>query len=89
MPLWSPRLQQDRSIYALRHTLEEECLAMLNPLKNNFLVLKVPEEVGQMLIRGVKGQLGEGQDGRTRIVEEGFGYVEQHGQGAVSLAWQR
>lgn len=36
-------------------------MAMLNPLKDNPLVVKAAEEVGQMFVWGVKGQLGEGQ----------------------------
>lgn len=46
---------------------------MLNSLENHPLVLEVPEEVGQVLIWGVKGQLREGWDGRILVTEEGFG----------------
>lgn len=93
-PLQSPLLQQDASIYALRHALEEECLAMLNPLENHPLVFKVPEDAGQLVIRGVKGQLRERRDeaGRALVVEEGFGDVAQHGKGGVEslgLSYQR
>lgn len=52
---------------------------MLNSLENHPLVLEVPEEVGQVLIWGVKGQLREGWDGRILLMEEGFG----------RLSWQR
>lgn len=79
MPLWSPLLQQDPRINALCHTLEEECLPMLNSLENHPLVLEVPEEVGQKIIWGVEGQLREEGDGRTLVMEEGFG----------RFAWQR
>lgn len=84
-PLRSPLLQQDPSVYALSYALEEECLAMLNPLENQPLVLKVPEEVGQLFIRGVKGQLRQRRDevGRALVVEEAFGDVAQHGKGGV------
>lgn len=46
---------------------------MLNSLENHPLVLEVPEEVGQLLIWGVKGQLREGWDGRIQLMEEGLG----------------
>lgn len=72
----APLRQQDPSVYALRYALEEECLAVLNPLENHPLVLKVPEDVGQLFIRGVEGQLGERR-------EECVGGVDQHGQGGV------
>lgn len=78
-------LQQDPSVYALRYALEEECLAMLNPLENHLLLLKVPEDVGQLFIRGVKGQLRERQDEveSALVMEEGFGDVAQHGKRGV------
>lgn len=58
---------------------------MLNPLENHPLVLKVPEDVGQLFVRGVKGQLQERRDavGRALGVEEGSGDVGQHGKGGV------
>lgn len=56
-------LQQDPSIYTLCHASQEEEMAMLDPLEDHLLVLKVGEEVGQVFVRGVKGQLGEGQRG--------------------------
>lgn len=54
-------LQQDPSIHALRHASQEEEMAMLNPLKDNPLVVEAAEEVGQMFVWGVKRQLGEGK----------------------------
>lgn len=58
---------------------------MLNPLENHPLVLKVPEDVGQLFVRGVKGQLQERRDavGRALGVEEGSGDVGQHGKWGV------
>lgn len=44
---------------------------MLNPLKNHILVLKVSEELEKVFIWGVKGQLGEGQNGGKRTVAVG------------------
>lgn len=55
---------------------------MLNSLENHLLVLEVPEEVGQVLIRGVEGQLREGWEGRPLLLEEGFGrFAWQQRQG--------
>lgn len=90
-----PLLQQEPSVVdAPRYALEEESLAMLNPLENPPLVLQVPEEPGQLFIRGVEGQLRERGDeaGRVLLREGGVGDVEQHGQvgvGALGLASQR
>lgn len=58
---------------------------MLNPLEDHPLVLKVPEDVGQLFVRGVKGQLRERREevGRALAVEEGSGDVGQHGNGGV------
>lgn len=65
---------------------------MLNPLRNNPLVVKATEEVGQVLIRGVKGQLGEGQQGdgtphlfRFLLLEVAVRYVGQHVQRVVKV----
>lgn len=68
---------------------------MLNPLTNNPLVVKTTAEVGQMFIWGVKGQLGEGQQGnRTTcgwfslfclLMEIGVGHGGQHVQRVVKV----
>lgn len=74
-----PLRQQEPGVDAARYALEEEDLAMLNPLEDHPLVLQAPEEVGQLFIRGVKGQLGEGWDrvGGGLVGEEGVGDVDQ------------
>lgn len=38
-------------------------MAMLDRLEDRALVAKAAEEVGQVLVRGVKGQLGDGHGG--------------------------
>lgn len=70
-----PLRQQEPGVDAARYALEEEDLAMLNPLEDHPLVLQAPEEVGQLFVRGVEGQLGEGRDGVGGV--PGLGDVEQ------------
>lgn len=66
---------------------------MLNPLRNYPLVAQAAKDEGQMFIRGVKGQLGEGGD-RTLsdwgklfcfLVEIEVMYGCQHVQGVVKV----
>lgn len=70
-------------------------MALLDPLKDNPMVVESAEQVGQMFVRGVKGQLGEGQRGdgapcgwfevSCLLVEIGVGYGCQHVQGVVKV----
>lgn len=84
-------LQQDPSVYALRHASQEEQMAMLDPLKNEPLVHEAAEEVGQIFIWGVEGQLREGQQ-RARASSDGGKLLRvsqrcQHVQGVVKVLW--
>lgn len=88
-------MQQDPSLHALRHAPQEEEVAMLNSLRHNPVVIKAAEEAGKVCVRGVKGQLGEGQQrgstpgGRPHLLRllmaAAVRYGRQHVQGVVKV----
>lgn len=58
VPVWHS--QQVLLFNTLHHTPEKKQVAMLNPLGDKVLVHKVPKDRGEVLIWGVKPQLGKG-----------------------------
>lgn len=74
-------------------------MALLDPLKDDPLVVKAAENAGKMFVWGVEGELGQGRDGGGMLprgfkllTEAGVDDRCQHVDGVVKvlrLSWQR